>query len=307
VRSLLAYLRRDGLLLLGALLLAVLVWSYANDELTEVRQYQVRLDLRVPPGLTVVSGAVASVQVRLHGPRGRMAGVDQRTISAHYDLPDDAAGFVLVALTEKNFVLPAGLQLSELPEPFGLTVERLAQARVKVLVRTEGQPAEGHVVREAPRAEPAEVLVRGRQEKIEELEHLFTEPVSIAGRREWQPAYFNLSLEDGLYCSERVLVLMRIGAAHVPRDVSNIVVRLLMPPGFARNVEIETPAVTLRLQGEPKAITALEARSVMVMVDVSGLAAAETGGYELPAMLQLPAGISLAPGVSPPKVRVQLK
>jgi hypothetical protein len=80
-----------------------------------------------------------------------------------------------------------------------------------------------------------------------------------------------------------------------------------MPPGFARNVEIETPAVTLRLQGEPKAITALEARSVMVMVDVSGLAAAETGGYELPAMLQLPAGISLAPGVSPPKVRVQLK
>ena len=304
------YLKRDGLLLVASLLLAVLVWTYVNDELTETRSVQVRLEIKVPGDLEVVSGALSSVRVTLRGPRGRMAALDPREVLARYELPAEAQGDVLVKLSEEDFIrLPEGVELAAPPESFSVKVGRLVPVRVKVIVRTEGEPAPGYAIIESPRAEPAQVLVRGRKGAVEKLTHVYTETLNVGDRREWLPTYVGIATEEGsgVYCSERVLVLMKIGKAPVPRDVPNIEVKVLSPPGFNREVTLETTSITLRIYGDPQRVTAVEARNILVMADVSGLAKLEKSTYEVQVELKLPAGISLAPGVSLPKVPVRLK
>ncbi len=304
------YLKRDGLLLLTSLVLAVLVWAYVDDELTETRTVQVRLELKIPEGLELISRPPGAVGVTLRGPRGRMAALDVKSVLARYELPAGAQGDVPVKLTEEDFLgLPEGVKVAVLPERFSVKAGRLVPVRVKVIVRTEGEPAPGYAIVESPRAEPAQVLVRGRKEAVEKLTLVYTETLDVGGRREWPPTYVGIATEEGsgIYCSEQVLVLMKIGKAPVPRDVPNIEVKVLRPPGFKREVTLETTSITLRLYGAPQRVTAVEARNILVMADVSGLAKLEKGTYEIQVKLKLPPGISLAPGVSLPKVPVRLK
>jgi len=304
------YLRRDGLLLLGSLVLAVLVWKYVDDELTETRTVPVRLDLRAPQGLTVVSGAVGSVEVVLRGPRGRMSGIDPKELVARYKLPmpDEARAVIAIRLAERDFSgLPGGVEIAGLPESFSVTVERQMEKRVPVRVRREGEPAEGFAVIRGPHVEPGEVRVRGTKEEIDKLEFVETEVLDLADRRESFSASVGIETGEGIHCRERVLVVVEIGRAPVPRDVPNIEVKLLVPDGFERRVELAGKTVTLRLYGDPTRVTAVDPRSIVAMVDVSKLVASEPGNYPLPLNVQLPPGLSMAPGFRLPRIVVRLK
>jgi len=302
------YLKRDGLLVVTSLVLAVLVWAYVDDELTETRTVQVRLDLKIPEGLEVVPEPPSTVKVTLRGPRGRMVALDAKSVLARYELPPRARGDVPVNLTEDDFIgLPEGVKVAALPESFSVKVGQLVPVRVKVIIRIEGEPAPGYALG-TRRAEPAQVLVRGRQEAVEKLTHVYTETLDISGRREWPPTYVDIATEEGIICSERVLVLMEISKAPVPRDVPNIAVKLLIPPGFDRGVKlVSTSTITVRLYGNPERVTAVDPRSILAVVDVSSLVDAEKGKtYELAITVKPPAGLSLAPDATVPKALVQV-
>ena len=211
MKNLGAYFKRDGLLLLGALLLAVLVWKYVDDELTESRTVAVRLDLRVPQGITLVSGAVGSVEVVLRGPRGRMANIDPKELIARYKLPapTEARSVITVRLAERDINgLPGGVEVAGLPESFEVVVERQMEKRVPVRVSREGGAAEGFAVIRGPHVEPGEVRVRGTKDKIESVEFVETEVIDLTGRRESFSASVGLVTEEGVHCSERVLVVV---------------------------------------------------------------------------------------------------
>jgi YbbR domain-containing protein len=304
-----AYLRRDGLLLLGSLLLALLVWKYVDDELTETRTVQARLELRVPRGLTLVGRRINSVEVVLRGPRGRMAALDPAEVAARYELPAESSGQVPVSLGEKNFRLPEGVQIAELPTGLTVTVERQAVKRVKVKVpRLTGEPAEGYVVVRAPRVKPAEVAVRGTKEKIESLEQLDVEEIDISGRSEGFDTMVSVQAPPDVHCSERVLVIVDIGRPPQARTVEGIKIRLLLPSGFERKVSLAQTTVSLRIQGEPRRVTGVTPRDIIAMVDVSRLAGSEAGGsYPLQVQVQLPPGVVLAPGFKLPRVDVRLE
>jgi hypothetical protein len=305
------YLKRDGLLVVTSLVLAVLVWAYVDDELTETRTVAVRLEVKIPENLELISKPPSTVRVALRGPRGRMAALDVKSVLARYELPAGAQGDVPVKLTEEDFLrLPEGVKVAVLPESFSIkTAPRLAK-RVKVTVYPikDSKPAEGYAVLESPRAVPGEVMVRGRKEKIENLSVVYTEKVDISGRREWRPAYFNVVTEEGVICNERVLVLMKIGKAPVPRDVPNVAVKLLIPPGFTLRVKlVSTSTITVRLYGNPEQVTAVDPRSILAVVDVSSLVEAEKGkAHPLAITVKPPAGLSLAPGATVPKALVQV-
>jgi YbbR domain-containing protein len=303
------YLRRDGPLLLAALLLAVLVWKYVDDELTETRTVPVRLELKVPKGLTLVSGGLRSVEVVLRGPRGRMSAIDPGEFLARYELPmpAEARSVIAVRLAERDFSgLPDGVEIVGIPESFSVTVERQMEKRVPVRVKREGETAEGYAVIRGPHVQPGEVRVRGTGERLRELEFVETEMVDLGGRRESFSTSVGIETSPEVHCDERVLVVVEIGRAPVLRDVANVEVRMLVPDGFERSVKLEDKSISLRLYGDPGRVTTLDPRSILAMVDIARLAESEAGTHRLPVRVQLPAGVSLAPGARLPRVQVQL-
>lgn len=304
------YLRRDGPLLAAALLLAVVVWKYANDELTETQVVQARLELTVPPGIIVVSGVPPTVRATLGGTRRRLAGLDPAGVVARARLPE-AEGLWPVRLSERDFTLPEGVFLADAPRPFELVLEKPFSRKFPVKVNTMGRPAPGAALLGAL-AEPAEVTVVGPKERFERLERqgvtqVETESVDLAGRRQSFVVPAKLNLPAEMFPQESVRVLVEIGAEPVSRTISGVEVKLLVPSGFDLRVRFEG-AIALALRGDPRVLEALSANpgSILAMADVGSLGRVRPGAYEVDVKLQLPAGVSLAPGAEIPKVRVQL-
>ncbi|MHC4916435.1 MAG: CdaR family protein [Planctomycetota bacterium] len=308
MKGLRAYLKRDGLLLLGSLLLGVLVWKYVDDELTEGRKVVVRLNMVVPEGLTVISGAVSGVEVTLRGPRGRMAGLDPSRVEARYriPMPEEPRGSVLVRLSEEDFTgLPQGVAVAVLPEGFTVTVEKQVEKLVDVRVNVN-RPPEGFEITRAY-ALPSKVKVRGTREDIEPMTHVLTEAIDVSGERRNVERKADLEVGPRVHCSERVLVVVEIGRPPVPRDVHNVEVMILAPQNFGRRVDLEEAAITVRVLCDPQMVGVVDPRSIRAMVDVSGLAELKDDTYELPVLLQLPRSLSLPQGAKTPRVRVRLR
>lgn len=299
-----SYLRRDGLLLAVSLLLAILIWKYVDDELTETRLVQARLELEVPPGLTVAGNLPATVTVELRGTRRRMAALEFNQVVARRALPPDVAGSVSLSLAEKDFLLPEGVVVADLPRPLTLQIERLAPKRVRVLPDITGQVAPGFEA--AYEAVPREVVVLGRQEILEGLDRLLTEPVNVSGRREDLETDVGLQLPPGVHYDRPVKVVVRVRPKPVPRELTGVKVSLLVPSGFDLRARVESPPITLELLVEERVLPSLDPRSVEALADLSALAG-KPGSYDLPVTVHLPPGVSLKPGFEPPKVRVRLE
>jgi YbbR domain-containing protein len=310
VASLKAYLRRDGLLLGAALLLAVVVWKYANDELTEAKPAQVRLTSVVPKGLVVVSGPPASLTVTLSGTRRRLAAVDPAGVAASLQLPD-AEGHTTVQLSEKHFSLPEGVFLAEPPHPFEVVLEKPMTRKFPVRVSTMGRPAAGFVLL-GTLAEPAEVTVVGPKEQFERLDRqgvtqVETESVDLAGRKQSFVTHVKLDLRSELVPQESVKAVVEIGAEPVVRAIAGVEVKVLVPSGFELRARVEG-TVSVSLRGDPRLLEALSAdpKGILAMADVAALGKVKPGTLEVPVRLQLPAGVQLAPGTAAPRVQIHL-
>lgn len=310
--SLRNYLRRDGWLLGLSLLLGALVWKYANDELTETQPVTVRLELAAPEGLTLVGRVPESVRLVLRGTRRGLAALDAAALVVRYaDLPAKA-GAVRVSLTEKNFALPEGVQIVDLPRPFEVVLDHLEGKLFAVRPAIAGRVAAGLVLLRAA-AEPAEILATARKERLEELarqgvDYLETEPVDVSGKAKSFTAYARLLPPRDVQVVEPVKVWVEIGVEPVNREIPGVEVRLLQSAGLDLRLRLETPLLALPLRGDPRVLANLsrDPKDLLVMADVSGLAKSKPGVYDVPVRLQLPPGVALAPGAAVPKVQVQV-
>jgi len=301
------YLRRDGLLLLAALLLAVLVWSYVNDELTETRTVTPRFEPEVPEGLTVARGAPREVTVVLRGTRRSLNALDAVRLTARCKLPA-RPGPVQVVLRPSDLSLPQGVEIFEDPPPFELELEYVGSRKVPVRVETAGQPAPGFAVAGVPFAEPAEVEIQGRREAIEGVKQVAIRPIDLTGKtRAFSSDAQLLAPPDTRTERERVLVFVDIAPVPEIREISGVEVRVLAPSGFESRVRVEPALVAVRLRGAPTLLAglALNPRDIGAVVDLSALPRPLKADMpDQPVRLILPPGASLAPEASVPRVRV---
>jgi YbbR domain-containing protein len=309
VASLREYLKRDGLLLLAALLLAVLVWNYVNDELTETLTVWPRLELQVPEGLTLSKGAPTEIKVVLRGTRRSLGAVDAAKLTVRYRLPD-RPGPAEVALRHSDFALPPGVEVYEFPERFEVGLEQVEKKKVPVRVEIVGSPQAGFVVSGVPLSEPGEVEISGRREIVESIAQVRTQAVDLNGKNRFFSANFRLAVPPEVQCQpESVLVSVDIGVEPVTRDISGVDVRALVPSGFDMRVRVDPALVTVKLRGAPAVLTGLDLnpREIVALADLSGLTRPfKAESFEVPVRLVLPPGVVLAPGTTAPRVRVQI-
>jgi hypothetical protein len=200
-----------------------------------------------------------------------------------------------VALRQSDFVLPPGVEVSELPDSFEVELQYLEKRTVPVRVATAGQPATGYAVSGVPGSEPAEVDIFGRKEAIELVTQVKTQTLDLSGKNKPFTKDVQLVAPPEVRCRpELVLVFVDIGVEPVNREVSGVEVRVLLPSGFDLKARAEPSLIAVKLRGDPAVLT--------------GLAKPPLKGesHDVAVRLVLPPGVILAPGAAAPKVRVQV-
>ncbi len=150
-----------------------------------------------------------------------------------------------VKLSREDFDLPYDVKLKQVkPKSFSVVLRRIVTRKLRVQVRTVGQPAEGYELVGEPQVEPTEVSVRGPKEVLDAADAIATEPVDVASRSSSFTSDYALSEslgESPVQVSTKVRVRVNIRSVQVVRTMK-LPVSINTPPAFLH--EVILPRVT---------------------------------------------------------------
>ncbi len=270
-----------------ALVLAVLVWLYVREELTDETYLVLPYEVGLAPGTEwhVLRQEPADVRVTFKGPRRTVdilkdkAGreIRGRVVLRREELPsgDEAEVSWPVRVADAHFGIPY--------ERIAITRKEPAEVRVtlgRVVTRSlrlqppavEGEPEAGFQVASIE-VSKARVMVRGLKKAVEALgAALPLEKVDVSGRREnffhpVQPA--PAVVEAGIQILEAPppYVTVQVRPALETRRFEHVPVSVSWPSGFPppadRNLRIEKE-IAVSLRGPAEAMARVEARNVVV-------------------------------------------
>ena len=169
---------------LFALGLAVLAWFLATAERRESRTGTTAVDASVnytTPEQMIILEPVEEVRVGIRGTSSQIQNLNRFQVSVGVDLRDADKGTVEVNLAPRDVFLPEGLEVISIePNQFVLDLDRVVQEIRPVEPSLVGEPAAGAVVLRSE-VVPPQVLIRGPESLVENLQSLVTSPVSLDG------------------------------------------------------------------------------------------------------------------------------
>ena len=266
--------------LLLSIVLGTLVWIYVDSWRTELQTFQVALNIRVPAGWEVESGAPARVTIRVRGARQVMAGLKDDEIrvvrSAPMPAPAEEALYrPTLQISSRDVVgLPPEAKVTSV-EPVRITPVIVRQVSEHLLVKlvTVGKPKAGHEM-VFPQIEPRSVEVTVPKGFIDGVnDRINTMPVDISGRESGFGTYVHLQpfTKGGrtLHVSKQVYASIQI----IPKPVSRrleakVPVRIILAPDEVKGeIAIQPAAVTVTVEGLIENVTNLDDSTVKVVVD----------------------------------------
>jgi len=130
--------------------------------------------------LEISSDIPHTVQLEVHGPSSRLAGITADTSPVLLDLTGiREPGERTFTITEQSVRLPAGVSLSRsMPSQLRLNLEKRIAREVNVRIRYAGPPPTGYRV-SAAAAFPATVIVTGPESHVQRVQFVETDPVKL--------------------------------------------------------------------------------------------------------------------------------
>lgn len=297
--------RHLGLKLLS-LALAVLLWFMIAGQKEAERSLRIPLEFQnIPERLELVDPPPSSVDVRVRGPSGSLGQVRAGDIVAVLDLGTARSGRRLFHLMPEDVSAPSGLRVVQvLPATVALTFEPAATKMVPIVPVIEGDPADGYVVG-AVTASPPTARVIGPESALERLTEATTEPVSIEGVTASIRERVNVGLASEaarLQNVQTALIVVEILRAPAERVLSGVPVQVRNLRERAR-ADVTPETVEVAVKGAAAAVERLDAASVNLFVDLSGLG---RGSYNLPVRVE-PTNQFSVTKVAPDQVRVRVR
>ncbi len=248
----------------------------------------------VPRNLAVTSTIVEPNEVVVTGVQSNVDRVAR--VLAAVDLGDENGSFSQLV---EPFAVDAN---NERVEPVEIEPGRV-RVRVELVVTGKEVPvfvqcecdsaAEGFVVLGQPQANPANVIIDGPQELLDQVPFIYTMPINTLGY-DRTTIIDNVpldveSLPDGVTVDPSVVdVSVRVEQTTTSRTLENVPVEVL---GAAENTRVVVNPATLSIEvvGPLDQIDQLEERDVSIVVDVAGL---EIGAHQVRPRVVLPPGMT---------------
>lgn len=248
----------------------------------------------LPPDLIIVGHPLKEVKVTARGRNSLLETVLEEKRFCVIDLGDVKAGLVTLTIGESNLQLPKGISIVSInPTSITLRVEPKQTKTVPVNITLTDSPAPGYKV-SLTLATPSDLRISGSEKKLEQIDQLATQPISLKDVSESFKKEITIDLPEGVTSaagSVNPLVLVQVNIEE------NVIVRRLTGiPVESRNtafqVKIAPPVIDIDVRGSEKTLESLsDANNIKAYVDLTGLA---PGVYVRRAQIALPVGITLA-------------
>jgi hypothetical protein len=271
-----------------ALVIAVGLWVAGHRDIE--RAVEVPLEFRnIPADLMVLDNRVDFVVLRLMGPRTLVSTLDAGELKLSLDLDGAKSGSVSYPLSPGSFNIPRGITVARITPPVvHLRLEPVVRRTLPVSVKLTGKPSAGyHIVQTV--SQPQNISVAGPAEEMRRLVNVETLPIDIDEGRSAIKRKTRLS-NDGkplTFFPDQVDVTVTIEEEEGSREFNSVAVRA---KDFKGTYTVSPASVALRLSGAKSRLDKLELTGDEVYLNLKGLPAGE---YNLPLMVELPAGIQV--------------
>jgi hypothetical protein len=271
-----------------ALVIAVGLWVAGHRDIE--RAVEVPLEFRnIPADLMVLDNRVDFVVLRLMGPRTLVSTLDAGELKLSLDLDGAKSGSVSYPLSPGSFNIPRGITVARITPPVvHLRLEPVVRRTLPVSVKLTGKPSAGyHIVQTV--SQPQNISVAGPAEEMRRLVNVETLPIDIDEGRSAIKRKTRLS-NDGkplTFFPDQVDVTVTIEEEEGSREFNSVAVRA---KDFKGTYTVSPSSVALRLSGAKSRLDKLELTGDEVYLNLKGLPAGE---YNLPLMVELPAGIQV--------------
>ena len=170
------------LLKLLSLALGILIWFLAvgTDQMDASMDIPVEV-LNLPKNLVIYNQYRKEVSVTLRGPRGIIQEVRNRPPSLLLDLSQAEPDTVVLSTESLSLPLPSGVSVVKMqPASITLSIDKLVERQIPVTPVTEGEVAEGYVLREVS-LNPDRISVAGPESLVSRKQSLKTRVIHLDG------------------------------------------------------------------------------------------------------------------------------
>jgi YbbR domain-containing protein len=300
-------INHPGLKLL-ALVLAFMAWQAVRENTRfESMVESVPVRVEVPAGWAVLEKSTDHVSVLFRGSREDVRDLsrDQLEVRVVISEEDILTGAQTLHLHERNvqttsaarpvFIKPAELQV---------WFDHAAERTVPVKAQLKGSLPDGLSVARRT-CDPAAVRISGPQQRISQIQYLWTEPVELDGRNESFKERVKVALPSRRWYArlepEFVNVEVVMAGQVTSRKFERVPIRLLTESAAGLDYRVEPEFVTVELTGSREQLDQLRDRDVYAFVDCAGFK--EKAEYQASVQINLTTGLR-AGRVDPESVKV---
>ena len=255
----------DWSLKLLSLAIAIVLWLVVTGQNEPVTAHvNVQLNFIRPPSLELSNDPPRTVDVMLTGSRNKLDNLTALDLVATVDLSDQRAGERVLRLTDKvQISLPQGVKVDGFqPSAIQIHLEPILERQITVEPKLEGKPAEGYEVY-AVRPNKGSVTVRGPESRVNSLQKVMTESISLSGHKDTFSANVAINIADAKVdlLDPVVTVEVEIGEKPVEKTLSGVAVSTADGKVGRRT--------TIVISGAPSVVNTLKAEDLKIVFDAS--------------------------------------
>jgi YbbR domain-containing protein len=262
--------------------IAVLLWLTVAGEPVVERGLRIPLELRgTPEELVLVEGPPSQVDVRVRGASSVLSHLDSGDVVAVLDVDRAGPGSHVFHLTPAQLRVPYGVDVIQvMPSSVTLKFDRGGQKVVPIVAVTGGTPADGFEIGKIV-LEPPTVEIAGPESALKLVREAVTEAVSVQGASAPIEETVTIGVADArlrLVTAQSARASIEIKPTPLERMLTEVPVLIRNAPA-PRRVRVTPSSARVWVRGRKDVVSALDADSVVLFVDVAGLG---RGRHSLP-------------------------
>jgi YbbR domain-containing protein len=288
-------LNAEKWLLLLCIVLAFLAWQAIRKNLGyEVSVSNIAVDISVPEGWAVWEKSVNKVNIVFRGSREDIRYLNNEQLRVVIPVPNLKHGEErTIKLTKANLRNPTGAKVvSFSPSEVMVRLDQESSKQLPVKAATQGSLPAGLEIDRIV-CTPASVKVTGAAQVLDEMQYIQTEAIEL---KDWQGSKISVPIALPMVGRMRaepdwVSVEFFVETHTSTETIEKIPVRTMCAPGEKRQIDVEPSSVVITVQGQQQRIEQLRTAEIFAYVNCLDLT--EITGYDLPVVVNLPAGLQL--------------